>query len=318
MILRRIIVLFYILALSVNNIAYGQCCTAGNPIGGDGSNIGADKKELRISASYKYSLSKNYFYHDIKTDLQYVDKSYFDYGSLSLTYGILSKLSANAELGYFIDKTQKLTINNESELIRAHGLGDLAFNIKYIPFRTVKPISQLVISAGIKIPVGAFNEQINGVTIPISLQPSSGSLKYNASAFYMRKRPDRRFGWNTFALFEISQTIKKGYLIYRYGNYFQFAFAGTCAITKKFDFIANAKFEFRGRDKRENNLKIESTGSYVLYINPQLIYDFKYKWGLFAMADIPLYKYVNGCQLTNTFSVQVGLRKSFSLCKSNS
>jgi len=295
--------------------SFGQCCSAGNPVGGDGSNEGLSKNELRIFTSYKHSLSKEYFYHDSKADIPFVEKSYFDFQNLSMTYGISPRLSAHAELGYFYNKTQDLKFNNNKEEIRSHGLGDISLNIRFIALKTVKPISQLVFSAGIKAPIGEFSEEMDGITIPISLQPSSGALKYNVSAFYMRKRLGHKLGWNSFTIFEYSQTINRGFLIYKYGNYFQYSIAGTYAINKNLNVIVNAKFEWRERDKREAGLKIESTGSSLLYFNPQLMYDFKHKWSAILMADLPVYKYVNGYQMTNQFSVQVGLRKSFSFTK---
>jgi hypothetical protein len=295
--------------------AVGQCCSAGNPMGGDGSYDGLNKNTLRIYTSYKHSLSKEYFHFDKRYDLPYIQESYFDYGSLSLTYGLFDRFSLHTELGYFIDKTQEVNINNENETIRARGIGDAAFNVRYIAVKTVKPVSQLVFSAGVKVPVGAFNEEIEGVTVPVSLQPSSGAFKYNASAFYNRKRGDRKFGWNSFALFEISSTINKGFLVYHYGNYFQLALAGSYTFNDNFNFTANAKLEWRGKDKREEGLKIESTGSRAVFLNPQLVYSFKSTWAIILMSDIPVYKYVNGFQLTNRFSVQIGLRKDISFCK---
>jgi hypothetical protein len=305
-----IIVLFAM--LSAQNAA-GQCCSAGNPVGGDGSNDGLNEKALRFYVSYKYSLSEDYYHYDAKYDVPYVQKSDFDYGSISLTYGLLPRLTVHVEQGYFWSKAQELTINNQYEKIQSKGFGDLALNLRYIAVKTVKPISQLVFSAGFKAPVGAFNEEIDGVTVPISLQPSSGAFKYNASAFYFRKRSDRKSGWNTFALFELSQTINKGYLVYRYGNYFQYALAGTYAFNKKFSVIASAKFEWRGKDEREDEIVIESSGSRVVYFNPQIMYSFSPKWSLILMSDLPVYKYVNGFQLTNKFSVQVGIRKDVKL-----
>jgi hypothetical protein len=297
--------------------AAGQCCSAGSPMGGDGSYDGLNKNDIRIFISYKNSLSKDYYHFDRKYDIPYIQKSYFDYGSLSLTYGLFSRFTLHTELGYFIDKTQELNINNENETIKAKGLGDLAFNLRYVIIKTVKPISQLVLSAGIKAPVGSFKEEIDGVTIPLSLQPSSGAFKYNASAFYFRKRSDRKFGWNSFALYEISRTIEQGYLIYHYGDYFQFALSGIYSINKNFSLTANAKLEWRGKDTRELGVKIESTGSRIIYFNPQLMYSFKFKWAIILMSDIPIYKYVNGYQLTNKFSFQVGLRRNVSFCKSD-
>lgn len=298
-----------------SNISFGQCCSAGNPVGGDGSNDGLGKNELRILASYKYSNSKDYFHNESKVEIPYIEKSYFDYSNFSLTYGLSNRFSLHSELGYFIDKTQELKMNNENDVINSHGLGDLSFNVRYTAVKTVKPISQLVFSTGMRFPIGAFNEEIDGVTIPISLQPSSGALKYNASAFYNRKITNTKFGLTSFAFYEISQTINQGYLIYQYGNYFQFAIAGTYALTKSFNVIINSKLEWRGRDKRESKIKVESSGSRVIFINPQIVLNLKNKWGIILTGDLPIYKFVNGYQLTNRFSFQIGIRKNLTLIK---
>ncbi|MCX6256383.1 MAG: hypothetical protein NTW49_00540 [Bacteroidia bacterium] len=309
-------VLIFVLLLLLTKLAAGQCCSAGNPVGGDGSNEGAAKNELIIFTSYKHSLSEDYFHNGTKTEVPYIQKSYYDYNNISLTYGLFPMFSLHTELGYFIDKTQELNIDNENELIRSHGLGDLSFNIRYSAVKTVKPISQVVFSAGVRLPVGVFDEEKNGITIPMSLQPSSGALKYNASAFYFRKQPGHLFGFTGFAFFEMSKTIRKGYLIYRYGNYFQFSVAGTYALAKNVSFIANAKLELRGKDRRESEIVVESSGSRVVIFNPQLIIDLKRMWGLVLMGDIPVYKFVNGYQLTNKISFQFGIRKNISFCNS--
>jgi len=295
-----------------NKLIFGQCCSAGNPVGGDGSNVGLNKKALRVSVMYKYSLSQVYFHNESQVDVPFTDKSYFDYNNLSITYGLLNRLSLHSEIGYFIDKTQKLNMNNENIVINSNGLGDLLFNARYTLIKTVKPISQLVLSAGARFPIGAFNEEINGVAIPMSLQPSSGALKYNTSAFYSRKRIENKIGFTIFTLFENSRTINQDYLVYKYGNYFQFSLAGSYSISKNFIFIANAKFELRAKDEREFGLKIESTGSRVVYFNPQILYSIKTKWNIIFMTDIPIYKYVNGYQLTNKFSFQIGLSRNIS------
>lgn len=314
--MRSLFILFVSVCMAAN--AGAQCCSAGSPVGGDGSNDGLSRNELRILGSYKYSLSKKYYHHDSPTDINYIDRSYYDYSSFSATYGIWPFLSAHAELGYFMDKTQFANVGGGHEKIQASGLGDLALNLRFVPYRTVKPVSQLVISGGLKIPIGDFQEDIGGAMVPVSLQPSSGALKYNSGLYYSRKRADRRFGWNALALFEYSQTIHKGYLVYRYGNYFQSGFAGSYSITKNFGFNANIKFELRGRDRRESGIKVASSGSYALFFNPQITYNFKHKWGLILMADIPIYKYMNGYQLTNTFAIQGGIRKGISFCQKQS
>ena len=300
-----------LLFLLISTKSFSQCCSAGNPLGGDGSHEGLNKNELTFFTSFKYSISKYYYFHDSKTEIPNVEKSYYDYQNLTLSYGISSRLSIKTELGYFYDKTQVDNINNEEILFKSKGLGDLGFTVRYTIIKTFKPQSQLVLSGGTKIPIGAFNEDINGVTVPIALQPSSGALKFNGSVFYSRKRADRKLGWNTYLLFEASNTINQGYLVYKYGNLMQYSLAATYSFNKQFNFLLNSKFEWRAHDKRENETIIESTGSKVVFLNPQLIYTIKSNWSVLAMLDIPVYKYVNGYQLTNQFSLQFGLRKVF-------
>lgn len=302
-----------LLALFAHFSSFGQCCSAGNPAGGDGSNDGLSKNEFRLYLYYKFSLSEQYYHLDSKYDVPNIEKSYYDYSSLSATYGLLPNLSLHTELGYFFDKTQISNINNQREVISAHGLGDLSFSVRYIALKTMKPISQLVFSAGLVAPVGEFSEEISGVTIPVSLQPSSGAFKYNASVFYLQKNRESKFGWSSFALFEFSQMINKDFLVYDYGNYLLFSLAGNYSVSKKISLVVNAKLEWRGKDERENGIIIESSGSKVVFFNPQLVYSFHPNWALIALADIPVYKYVDGYQLTNKASFQFGLRRSLVL-----
>ena len=191
----------------------------------------------------------------------------------------------------------------------------IQWSARYTLYKTVKPITSLVASLGTKIPVGNFSEEINGITIPVSLQPSSGALKFNAALFYSRMRSDRKWGWQTFSLFEISNLINTGFLIYKYGNYFQYSLAGNYKLIENLLLIGNLKFEWRGLDTRESGIKVESSGSRVVYFNPQIIYTLKSTWNIIFLADIPVYKYINGYQLTNKFSFQLGVSKMIFTCK---
>jgi len=316
-IFRKIILPFCFFLFLFPQKGFNQCCSAGNPAGGDGSFFGLQQNELRLHLFYRYSISKDYYHLDSKYQVPYINSSFYDYSFLAISYGLSERLSLHSELGYFIDKTQKSVINNQDEIIRSNGLGDLNFNVKYGIFQKVKPVTRLVLSVGIRVPIGAFNEEMNGIGIPISLQPSSGSFKYNAALFYSMKKQGKNFSWYTMAIYEMSNVIKNEFLYYDYGDYFQYSMAGNYFLTKNLLFTTVAKLEIRAKDRRENNIHIESTGSRVLYLSPQLMYTVKKVWHLNLYADFPLYKYVNGYQLTNKFAVQVGIRKDFQLKKSD-
>jgi len=289
--------------------SYGQCCSAGNPLGSNGINDGLPVKEWQFLTSYKHSLSKDYFHKDHKVEVPLVEKSYYDYQSLSVSYGILKWMNVSAEIGYFYNKTQILEPGQATDEIRAQGIGDLAVNLRFLPVKSMRRISQFIVSGGIRIPVGAFDEQIDGVTVPVSLQPSSGALKINTSLYYSTPIISPDFSINTFALYEYSNTIEEGYFIYKYGDFLQMSAGMQYIYKKRLGFSLNLKYEFRGHDHRENQETVESSGSHLILVNPQITYNFKRGWSIMLLSDLPVYKYVNGEQLTNSYAVQVSLYK---------
>jgi len=270
-------------------------------------------KEWQFLTSYKHSLSKEYFHKDHQIEVPLVEKSYYDYQSLSVAYGILKWMNVSAEIGYFYNKTQILEPGQTTDEIRAHGLGDLAVNLRFLPVKSLRKTSQFILSGGVRIPVGAFDEQIDGVTVPVSLQPSSGALKINTSLYYSILTSNRKFLVNSFALYEYSNTIEEGYFIYQYGDFLQLSSGLQYNLNKHFTFLLNLKYEWRGQDQRENDEIVESSGSHIILINPQITYNFKRGWSIMILSDLPVYKYVNGEQLTNSYAVQLSLYKRINI-----
>jgi len=289
--------------------SYGQCCSAGNPLGSNGINDGLPVKEWQFLTSFKHSLSKEYFHNDHQIEVPLVEKSYYDYQSLSVAYGILKWMNVSAEIGYFYNKTQILEPGQTTDEIRAHGLGDLAVNLRFLPVKSLRKTSQFILSGGVRIPVGAFDEQIDGVTVPVSLQPSSGALKINTSLYYSILTSNRKFLVNSFALYEYSNTIEEGYFIYQYGDFLQLSSGLQYNLNKHFTFLLNLKYEWRGQDQRENDEIVESSGSHLILVNPQITYNFKHGWSIMLLSDLPVYKYVYGEQLTNSYAIQCSLYK---------
>ncbi|MCU0370987.1 MAG: hypothetical protein MUC31_06200 [Bacteroidales bacterium] len=287
----------------------GQCCSAGNPLGSNGINDGLPVREWQFLTSYKHSLSKKYFHKDHQIEVPLIEKSYYDYQSLSVSYGVLKWMNVGAEIGYFYNKTQVLEPVQGDDEIRAHGLGDMGITIRFLPFKTLRKTDQFIVSGGVRIPLGEFNEQIDGVIVPVSLQPSSGALKLNSSMYYSKVTAGRKLLLNSFALFEYSNTIEEGYFIYKYGNFLQLSTGLQYNLNRHFTLLLNLKYEFRGQDQRENEETVESSGSHLVLINPQITCNVKHGWSIMLLSDLPVYKYVNGEQLTNSYAVQVSLYK---------
>ena len=303
-----------LIPLFLSDPAFSQCCAAGNPVGGDGSQDAVKKNQLSVFAAYRHSYSRDYFHHSQKEDIQNIEKSYYDYGSLSFSYGINWRFTLHTEMGYYFDKIQVVNLTGGQEVIKAKGIGDLSVTMRYslLPRKIVNE-NRLILSLGGRFPVGQFNEVQDGVKIPVALQPSSGALKLNSALFFFHKKLDAMLGWSAFAMFEWSRQINEGLIVYQYGNLLLLEATAFYPVKPSFVISLSSRAEFRARDKKENDMEIESTGGMVLYIKPQIQVELVDDLYLLTFAEMPVYKYVNGYQLTNLFAFQVGLRKTFVL-----
>jgi hypothetical protein len=169
----RIFLLTITVLSSFQHSAFAQCCSAGNPyFYGEQANMG--HRQLLVLAGYKYSTSDTYYNGSEPISIDFVDKAWFNYLNLQMIYGITSRLSVQTELGYFINKTENYSKEGWTQS-RGYGLGDLTVTMKYLAYRNYKKRISLIPSVGVKFPVGVFDQEVDNVKLPITVQPSSGS-----------------------------------------------------------------------------------------------------------------------------------------------
>lgn len=297
------------------NNAFAQCWSAGNPISGTGFEPVTSKGMFQISSSVKYSLSDQYYVHDHKIDNPYIEKSSYTYQDLTVHYGLTDRFSIYSEMGYFYDKSQDLDIIGSSYCLAAHGLSDVLFQVKGKLLKRVKPIKIIEAFVSVKMPVGAFQEDIDGITLPVSLQPSSGALKFNAGFQFQKASLNKKWAFLGSGIYEMSQWIKKGYLIYKYGDFFRISGGAYRQLNTQLSFSLLLVTDYHNKDIRENDQLVEASGSFSVHMKPYLQYSFNNGPSLFINSELPIYRYFFGEQLGNTYAFQVGLRYRFGGCQ---
>ena len=240
--------LFVFIYFMLINKAQSQCCGAGNPVSGFENVSGIPNKTLLISPLYKYSYSDRYFTGAEKASVS-PDKMNYNFASINIAYGITHRLSIQGQIGYFINKTKNYNITGWQPM-KGFGLGDAEINIMYAVVKNIFKEFDIIPGIGIKLPVGVFDQEIENVKLPISLQPSSGSLKYNASLF-MHKRLNK-YSISFRGLAEFANRIQSQNFDYKYGNLYLFSVYGSFKINKIISFIAQVRYEYRGKSTREN------------------------------------------------------------------
>jgi hypothetical protein len=302
-------ILLFSLFLLINAFGvrtYAQCCASGNPFISDAEQPALQSRVLTASLTYRYSHSEQYYHNDSPyNNLNFTETAISNYAELQLAYGITNWLTIMGDLGYFFNKT----LHTEGQdPMRGYGLGDAALYLKFNLYSNAKARFTISPSIGMKFPLGVFDQEVDNVKLPISVQPSSGSFKYVANIF-ISKGIAKKMALAGFVSYEYAQLIESENFYYKYGQQWIGAIYFNYRIIKNLSLDIQIRNEYRAKATRENNEIVESSGYNVLYFTPQLTYAFKYNWYLSAFSDIPVYKYYNGIQMSFGYALSLRLTK---------
>ncbi|MDT3740233.1 MAG: hypothetical protein RO257_12130 [Candidatus Kapabacteria bacterium] len=303
-----------LILMSLQSEVFAQCCAAGNPVSSNYSMQNSGINVLGVSYSHIYSISDTYYNGIEQLDSTYSETE-FNFSSISLSYGLTDKLRILADIGYFFNKSQnfvKLDYNRY-----AQGFGNLNLGLSYDTYQSEDNEFKVSQTLKITLPVGEFNQVYDDIKLPIDLQPSSGNYKYNLGLML-----SNRFGNSGFTLYSINsietaQFVETSTSKYKYGNLYNLSLIGAYQILDELSGLLQLRFEIRDRaligSKNQPNQYsyLNATGVVNVFVSPQLNYTIADDWTVSCQLNYPIYKNVNGEQLTNKFSLQAGISKSF-------
>lgn len=287
------------------NSSVAQCCSAGNPFF-YGEQASLAKKELQFLLGYKYSTSTKYYEGSNPISIDFVDKAFFNYFNFQAQYGITYRLSVQADIGYFINKTEYYSLEGWNDQ-KGYGVGDLMLTIRYLAYTNYAKKFSITPSIGIKFPIGVFDQEVDNVKLPITLQPSSGSFKYSLNLYINKGFKNPKWNLGMFGSYEYAQLIDSKNFYYKYGNMFMLSVLGSYRLGSKINAGLELRNEYRGKSKRDNDQVVESSGYNILYTIPHISYSISPNWMIAANAEFPIYRYYNGIQMGNTYAVSVRL-----------
>ena len=308
----RLILLSACFLLCTQVLTYGQCCSAGNPSSfsfADNNSLKA--KSLFLSSSYKYGYSGKYYAGSEPEEVSFTAPASYSFIDLKAAYGITKRITIQASSGYFFSKEQQNPDPYPDDI--GYGLGDAELNVRYRAYKSVTKHIELTASAGVRLPVGVFDLEKDGVKLPITVQPSAGSFVYmggfSASKTFNENKL-KLFG-NVFA--EFPQLIDSKNFYYHYGNLYNLSFTAAYPVHKLFNPALQVQAEIREHATREQEQVVDASGYKVFILSPQIESGFGNNWSVSIYADIPIYRYFNGMQLASSYKIGISLLKKISL-----
>ena len=263
------------------------------------------KKTLRTITYYRHSYSDTYYEGSEVSDYQGTQSGYDFLGEV-LSYGIIKKLTVEAELGYYIDKYQ------ESEVLdrfTTHGFTNAIVSAKYAVLKT-KNDMELSLGAGAKLPVTrkVFKDE-DGVPYPPEIQPSTGAFGFVGQLFFFKGFQEKKWRLVVHGRYELNGYNSEDY---RFGDaIFASVFIGR-SFAENWAATIQLRNEFRFEDW-QSETRYLATGGEILFVSPQISYTFKPKLTVSLTGDIPAYRHYNNVQLGPKWAVGISVVKDFCL-----
>lgn len=306
---------FLVFLFFASHALRAQCfTTSGNPVGGT-TNMGImDKNTLRMTLFYRFSCSDQYFQgnKEYTGNIGVLQKASYNYLGFLSGYGLTNRLTIEAEAGYYLNKTQVYYI--EDTELTGRGLSNLVISLK--PRLYYHPDKRFEVSCalGANIPFSTEMQQVNGVTLPIQVQPSSGSYGLVFQSFLIKENSFRaiRFFWvgRMEKYFKNRQDYVPGTL-YLNSLFFSKHFVFEQWKLKDWTFILQLRNQITDFAARSNQ-DIGASGNFLLFLIPQVNLALGEHWNVSALVDIPVYRYYHGIQLANKSAFVLTMIRDFS------
>jgi len=305
---------FLIVFFLLNKKLYAQCCSPGSPVLGSAQLGIVRKNNLRLISFYRHGESEGYRLKDEKINYQKVQKAWYNYAGMNLSYGILSNLSAEAETGYYLDKSQRYSLDTLQKTYRGFGWNNLTLSLKLNVFTNQEKGSEITLGAGAKVPFTQNYLKVNHEELPRDVFPSTYAYGMVFQSFFSKKIISKNLTFILIQRYEVNFADCKKY---KQGNLLVNSFfVSWHPNNTPLLLMLQIRDENREKDKVVGSDDCSCchtdgsgalSGGNLLWIGPQAGYMFSKKWTITCFGEFPVYQFYNGIQLSSKYAFGINL-----------
>ena len=276
----------------------------------DGETLWADGGQVTLSETYR---RKSHLYegsHRVNDPLNQVLSE--SRTTLGLNHGIRPDLTLSL-LVPFVHEELRFDGASGRETRESGGLGDVTLLAKYRLFKEDWHLGSFnwTAFAGTELPTGETHATDEGMRLPPSLQPGSGS--WDPIAATAATYEIDRFKLNGVLLYEHSG---EGAQSYKFGDVFVAEIKpGYRLVVEKFpgpllraDFGIQWRLEFPAEQHGD---RLADSGGDTLLLTPGLVFWPRPWWGVVLTAELPIYRDLEGQQLAPDFGISFSFSYRF-------
>lgn len=238
---------------------------------------------------------------------------------LRTSAGVADRLTMELYLPFLARAHQHFAFEEGSEAFgkfKFSGIGDITVTGRYSVLAPQNPDRPtLVVGIGVKTPTGSatkLGKVFEGgdavrAMAERSIQPGSGSWDPIFSAYYLQRFQQI----STFANGTIR--LPTGHDGYEFGTETLINLGASYPVLPGIETILQFNFRVAGRDDSDEETALfnQNTGGEYVFISPGLRMTVAKDLSMYAFAQLPIYRNVNGGQLTADWSISAGISYAF-------
>ncbi len=218
--------------------------------------------------------------------------------NLTLRYGIMDKLDARIIVPYVDKELDRMSAKKDFTDSNS-GIGDVKLISRYSIFsQKRKDPFNMAIGLGVKFPTGSTDEKDSSGKTPGFIQTGSGSwdpiMEVGAHKVMGRQ------WFSTYFMYQLTTEGELGKMDFEKGDLFKYNFGYGYALAKLFDLQLELNGNVRGKAEK-NGMEVKNSGGHVLYITPGFHIKFNKKMHLDAGVALPVYRDLNGKQVSEDY-----------------
>jgi Putative MetA-pathway of phenol degradation len=132
-------------------------------------------------------------------------------------YAPTDRLTLSAMIPYVRKEMNNVSVDGSSFVMRANGVGDLELRPAYLILQTADKRHQLLLNGGIGVPTGSIDEEMDGFRVDYCMQPGSGTVSLLPGLTYLGQTT----AWSWGADFKATVRLGRNDHNYRFGNRYE-------------------------------------------------------------------------------------------------
>lgn len=196
----------------------------------------------------------------------------------------------------------------------ANALGDIKIIGRYRWALNAQDQSDMGVKLGVKLNTGRQDFLLASGSLPneVTLQTGSGSTDLIVGVFWQQAHPASALSWFAQGM---SQSALNNRADFRPGNQHNFDGGVRYSLSKNWSGVLQLNAQWNEADAGPSAALTlsgaQSSGGKNYWLTPGLIYAMSHDTNLYALVQQPLYRYVNGEQLSPDFAATVGINHHF-------